>query len=550
MRLKQRIPTYIVGQTVTILDNLENRTTDNVSDAGIGDFGLINPMSSYQGRLAYIQSIDINGFYRIDLDRRSWSWSPNMFKESYDFEHVLLNPLPEYHVGQIVIITDTSNLRLGRDFHGLTVTDTMVRKAGNPARIMTVRPSVRGNIMLYTLQFLGDISPESHSWSASCFVQSYSTENLVAQIDEELNKQSKNKEMKEDFSIDDLKEGMYIFHDSYCSGNNRHILAMIAKIDGDRLHLRYIHKSNIRDYQMQHNLNSIDEEEIIKILHSGYSSSLTYTASFYKRGNIQFIADDIFIPNDEELKLLFNLSNEKFFKEDLKEGMLPTPDLFKESKFKLKKVDILTKTERLKDAFAFHIKNNIYVQNVSFGKYKTIKSDKTTKAITITKKDYKDILVKFSAVKITNFEDSAMIFGHKTRKEAMFKSLKADGKSKNIFKIHNVIFNYEKKGKFYHVLEINDGTLNLKFILSDLKLLLPNVNNYVLPKEREIKTETFCKVTRDKLLPVKKGEKVKVVKMFNRHVPVKGTYDKNTICIVVDNNNKQFECKAHQLKRV
>lgn len=541
MRLKQRIPTYIVGQTVTILDNLENRTTDNVSDAGTGDFGL-NPMSSYQGRLAYIQSIDINGFYRIDLDGRSWSWSPNMFKESYDFEHVLLNPLPEYHVGQIVTIHN--NLGLGRAFHGVTINSNMLTKVGRPARIMReldISPRV------YRIQFLDETLESPWNWTVSCFSQSYTEQNIVAEIDNEL---SKPKVKKEDFTIDDVKVGMYIFHDSYCSGNSRHILAMITKITNDRLDLRYIHKSNISDYQMQHNLNSIDEEEIIKILHSGYSSSLTYTASFYKRGTMQFIADNIFIPNDEELKLLFNLSNEKFFKEDLKEGMLPTPDLFKESKFKLKKVDILTKTERLKDAFAFHIKDNIYVQNVSFGKYKTIKSDKTTKAITITKKDYKDILVKFSAVKITNFEDSAMIFGHKTRKEAMFKSLKADGKSKNIFKIHNVIFNYEKKGKFYHVLEINDGTLNLKFILSDLELLLPNVNNYVLPKEREIKTETFCKVTRDKLLPVKKGEKVKVVKMFNRHVPVKGTYDKNTICIVVDNNNKQFECKAHQLKRV
>jgi len=548
MRLKQRIPTYIVGQTVTILDNLENRTTDNVSDAGIGDFGLINPMSSYQGILACIQSIDSNGFYRIDLDGRSWSWSPNMFKESYDFEPTLLSPVPIYARGQVVRIHNNLNLR--RAFHNITINDAMITLQGELARIdRIIINDTNPSRIVYRLAFFNGRG-NSYNWTASCFSQSYSTENLVAQIDEELNKQSKNKEMKEDFSIDDLKEGMYIFHDSYCSGNNRHILAMIAKITNDRLDLRYIHKSNIRDYQMQHNLNSIDEEEIIKILHSGYSSSLTYTASFYKRGTMQFIADNIFIPNDEELKLLFNLSNEKFFKEDLKEGMLPTPDLFKESKFKLKKVDILTKTERLKDAFAFHIKDNIYVQNVSFGKYKTIKSDKTTKAITITKKDYKDILVKFSAVKITNFEDSAMIFGHKTRKEAMFKSLKADGKSKNIFKIHNVIFNYEKKGKFYHVLEINDGTLNLKFILSDLELLLPNVNNYVLPKEREIKTETFCKVTRDKLLPVKKGEKVKVVKMFNRHVPVKGTYDKNTICIVVDNNNKQFECKAHQLKRV
>lgn len=541
MRLKENIPIYSVGQRVTILNDLSRRYLTS-RDASIGAIGRTN-MLDYQGREVTITNIGI--YYTILEDDGIYSWSPNMFKESYDFELTLLTPIPIYTIGQIVRIHNNLNLRI--PFHNITINDTMITLQGELARIdRIIINDTNPSRIVYKLAFFngrGNI----YNWTASCFSQSYTEQDIVAEVNNELNKQ---KTMKEDFSIDDLKEGMYIFHDSYCSGNSRHILAMITKITNDRLDLRCIHKSNIRDYQMQHNLNSIDEEEIIKILHSGYSSTLHYVASFRKLRNIQFIADNIFIPNDEELKLLFNLSNEKFFKEDLKEGLLPTPDLFKESKFKLKKVDILTKTERLKDAFAFHIKDNIYVQNVSFGKYKTIKSDKTTKAITITKKDYKDILVKFSAVKITNFEDSAMIFGHKTRKEAMFKSLKADSKSKNIFKIHNVIFNYEKEGKFYHVLEINDGTLNLKFVLSDLELLLPNVNNYVLPKEREIKTETFCKVTRDKLLPVKRGEKVKVVKMFNRHVPVKGTYDKNTICIVVDNNNKQFECKAHQLKRV
>ncbi len=541
MRIKQTIPTYIVGQQVTILDNLSLRERTTSRDAGLGNWNG-RDMLRYQGTVVTISRVN-DIFYSIENDGGEFSWTPNMFKESYDFEATLLTPPPEYHGGQIVTIHN--NLGLGRDFHGVTINDSMLRKVGHSARIIR---HIGGSLRAYKIQFLDETLESPWNWTVSCFSQSYTEQNIVAEIDNEL---SKPKVKKEDFTIDDVKVGMYIFHDSYNSGNSRHILAIVTNVTEENISLKYVHKTDLNDYQLHNDIVTMDEEHTIRaITIRGNDLNNMPIKIKYARGK-QYIVEAMYIPDERDLKSIFGLSNEKFFEDPLKEGMTPIPDLFKDSKFKLKKVDLQVNKKRYKDIYAFYIKDTLFIGVLGLNSYKSLNADMVLKNHGIGHKDYKDVLVNTCAVKVKSFEDSATIFGHKTRKEAMFNSVKKeDGKTKTIFKIHNVIFNYEKEGKYYHVLEVNDGTLNLKFLLSDLELMLPNVNNYVFPKERTIKTQTICKVTRDKLLPVSKGSKVTVVKMFNRHVPIKGTYDKNTVCVVVDSNNKQFECKVHQLKRV
>lgn len=541
MRIKETIPIYIIGEQVTIINNLQQRDISGL-DSGLDE----THMPSYQGRTVTISSRNASGSYNIIEDNGRYSWSPNMFKESYDFEQILLTPVPRYVEGQTVTIHN--NLRLGRAFHGITINTSMVTMQGELARISRIIvPSDNPNEVAYRLTFINNGRGDMYNWTASCFSQSYTTQDLVSEIDNELNK---SKVKKEDFSIEDVKIGMYIFHDSYNSPNSRHILAVVTKITEEHISLKYLHKSDLRDYQLRNGITTLDEEHILKAFTNHGSDLNNFTIQIKHAKGKQYIVESMYIPNERDLKSIFNLSNERFFEEPLKEGMTPIPDLFKDSKFKLKKVELQVGKVRFKDTYAFHIKDDLFIRVDSFNKYKTLNANIIFKNHGIGHKDYKDILTKLCATKIKSFEESAAVFGHKTRKEAMFNSFKKDSKTKNIFQIHNVIFNYEKEGKYYHVVEVNDGTLNLKFLLSDLELILPNVNNYVFPKERIIKTQTICKVTKDKLLPVTKGSKVTVVKMFNRHVPIKGTYDKNTVCVVVDTNNKQFECKVHQLKRV
>lgn len=548
MRIKQTIPTYTVGQRVTVLDDLNLRERAVSPDAGLGSWNG-RTMTRYQGTVVTISRVN-DIFYIIENDGGEFSWSPNMFKESYDFDQVLLTPVPVYHEGQIVRIHN--NLSLGREFHNISINSDMRTKQGRLARI---RQTIINDPIVYKLSFIDETDACPWSWTATCFEQSYTSVSSIGLAQEINQALEQNKEKEEEFTIDDIKPGMFLFHSQYCSFNSRHIIAVVKKIEDNRIFLRYIHKDAVKRYLSDRGVSlsqtKVTSDLVLECLNDiSYSSPLDYTIEIFKTHNRQYIATNIYVPTEEDLSLIYNLSNKNITDEVLKEGMLKVPNLFSDSKFKLKKIDVYTGKLRYIDIYAFHIKDFLYVGIISPGVYKTLKVDTVIKSNTIEIKDYKDILVNTTTAKIKSFEDSATIFGHKTRKEAMFKSIKEGSKAKTAFKIHNLIFNYEKEGKYYHVAEVNDGTLNLKFLLSDLELILPNINNYVFPKERTIKTETICKVTKDKLLPVKKGSEVKVVKMFNRHIPVKGTYDKNTVCVVTDINNKQFECKLHQLKRL
>lgn len=345
--------------------------------------------------------------------------------------------------------------------------------------------------------------------------------------------------------VNELYEGMYLYHEGHLMNSSRPILLQIDKINKDRIKCYYIFRNDApaEQYELALKLSScrhIYNIDVIKLK--------------FKDGR-NHISSEVFIPSNEELMEEWKVTN-KVAEVVLKEGHLMIPDLFSYSKYPIRKITYYSSGRSTTKDYYFEIKPDLLV-SYNNDKYKSVKPGAILERKLVNKTNYKELIVQWGKVKIKSFEESSALFGHKTRKKAMFDAVLGiapkSGKSiSKVYKVSNVIFNYEKEGKFYHVLEVNDGTLNLKFLLSDLELILPNVNNYVLPKDRVIKKGDTCKIVKDKLLPFKRNEKVKVLSMFNRHTPQKGVhvFDKDSVCIVVGSNNKEFECKVKQLKRI
>jgi len=270
----------------------------------------------------------------------------------------------------------------------------------------------------------------------------------------------------------------------------------------------------------------------------------------------QYISSTLYIPDNDILMERFGVTNRVIETKTKKiEGHLDLPNIFEGYKYP---VVMLSYTNDgyygIQKEYGFKISDKILVTYDGKTKVsKKINNILGTSKVANNEKHLKEIILNWSKATVKSYEKSVELFGHKTRKKAMFDAIDDKGKKK-VFKITSVKFNYDKEGTFYHIVELNDGTLNLKFLLDDINLVLPTINNYVAPKDRTIKAQDECKLVNNKITPVQKGSTVKVVKLFNRHQvhnPRLGVYDKNTIALVVDkNSNKQFECKIKQLKKI
>lgn len=269
-----------------------------------------------------------------------------------------------------------------------------------------------------------------------------------------------------------------------------------------------------------------------------------------------FISGDLYIPDNDVLMERFGVSNKLLDVETKKEeGHLDLPNIFEGYKYPVVNIAYTNNNSYgiYKD-YGFKISDKLLI--TYDGKTKTSKKiDNILGQTNVVKNEklLKELILNWSKANIKSYEKSVELFGHKTRKKAMFEATDDKDKKKS-YKITNVKFNYSKEGSFYHVVELNDGTLNLKFLLDDITLILPTINDYVAPKDRTIKVQDECKLVNNKITPIQKGSTVKVLKMFNRHQvhnPKLGKYDKNTVALVVDkSSNKQFECKIKQLKKI
>lgn len=415
---------YKLGDIVTIIDNLETRYRNtNYLDAGHGG----SQMALHQGRKATIVGYaGINSeYFVLDIDERHWSWSSNMFKESYEFEEPSNGPYV----------------------------------------------------------------------------------------------------------------GMYLYHTDFLPGNRHRaeLLFQIVNITEKEILTKYVDKNNVERY-------SLDLSNL-----SSCRTVLSYsdTINIITRFGTNYLTSSLIIPTNEDLMKNWGVTNviteEKV---ELKENMLAIPNILEYSK-----IPIVFGAFRSDKGYYtgnyFHINDNLCI---SYEKSKLIKHTNISGrwGSKISEGSYKKLIMNWGKAYIKNYEASSALFGHKTRKHNMFQESRD---KKQTFVINNVIFNYEKEGKYYHVLEINDNTGNLKMLLEDIKLILPDLNNYNIPKDRTIKKNSECKIVKDTLLPIKKGNKVKVLEVFNRHKPFKGKYDGNSYAKVIDTKtNKQFECKLKQLK--
>ena len=430
MKLKEKIPVYRLGSLVTIIDDLESRfVSDTTTDAGLDD-----TMKRYQG--SKVQITNIRGVhYTVNIDGSQWSWSYNMFKESYED----MNETPTFEVGT------------------------------------------------------------------------------------------------------------YLYHQSYVPGFSNVILLQITDITEREVKCKFIYET--------------DKEAKKHLLEKGnifaYSNSKVYNDDKEVRyiDTQYYVSRSLFIPSNEELYKTWGVTNKtEENSQPLKEGMLVIPNIFEKSKYPVNRLRIEDPTSKrrflsVRSGYYFEIRKDLIV-GFNGTKLYSLRNQTIVSRYSLKDKDYKEILVNWGKVRVKSYETSSELFAHKTRKKAMFEA--SDSKDKSTYKISNVIFNFEKEGKYYHVLEINDGTLNLKFSIDDLDIILPNCDNYNPPKDRNKLMGDQCKIVNDKLLPLRRGSVVKITKIFNRHTPVstKSPYDKNSIAVVIDSNHKQFECKLKQLKKV
>lgn len=280
----------------------------------------------------------------------------------------------------------------------------------------------------------------------------------------------------------------------------------------------------------------------------------TYNFGYVLNENneFQFINTSMYYPTNEQLEK-FGVSNNKNIEIVKTDNILL--DLFKNIKYPIEYLIFSSKKNNKSDyekheEVIFKITNDIFV-GYKNNKYITYKNCFRVKTLVIDDKIIKNIVKKWGKVTINNYVHSSNLFGHVTRKQKMNDLV---NNKKQIFTINNIIIDYEKNGNKYNVIEVFDGILNLKFLMEDVNLILPKVTNYIIPKDRTIKKFTECKIINNKLLPVVKNTKVKVIKLFNRHTPINNkTFDKNTIALVSvfgTSKFKQFECKIKQLKSI
>lgn len=167
---------------------------------------------------------------------------------------------------------------------------------------------------------------------------------------------------------------------------------------------------------------------------------------------------------------------------------------------------------------------------------------------------------QFAKVKIKDYTKSAEIFGYKPSKKEMFES-------NNLFKVNSIMFDYESKktNSKLDVVELDNGTKSLKFILDELEFIFAEPKGFNVPskinitkiRKTEVKGKTV-RIVKDKGLPVKKNDRAVLVDMWNTHQPLTGSrynkhevsWDKDTKVRIKLNDDKTIICKLKNIKFV
>lgn len=185
--------------------------------------------------------------------------------------------------------------------------------------------------------------------------------------------------------------------------------------------------------------------------------------------------------------------------------------------------------------------NNIFYKKVE--KYKNRSEESTIlfvpEKIKLSFDDFKDyvsieIINDFCKIKVISILDSVSEFKYKDRKKALI------GKDLTIHTI-NIQEKYGNKDKVYNSIILFDSNsenpLKTRFLMSDIKIVYPNLKGYNKPKERDIKTGVDIVFKKDfKQSGIQKGYKAKVLISRNIGNKVYSDISFNKKIITVNNN--------------
>lgn len=162
--------------------------------------------------------------------------------------------------------------------------------------------------------------------------------------------------------------------------------------------------------------------------------------------------------------------------------------------------------------------------------------------------DTNKVLLSELYVKILDCEESSSLFGFRPTKREMIGGY---------YKINNIDYSQicKKDNIERIVVEVENKELgkNLKFVLSDLEVQIPNLTDFIkgynTPKDRKIKLGVQVKVVNNKLTRLNIGDKLKVVNIFDKTIPTISNFkDKCQIIQCVNESGKQFNLKLKQVK--
>lgn len=442
-----------------------------------------------------------------------------------------------FSVGDLVTI----NIRMDQNY-GVVHTQTMVGRSGQVGRIRQVQPGEFNGRIGYSVSFPGDRFDDPFTWTEDMFLE-------YQMIDEEILPEETGKLTKSIYS-DFVKE---MTKDEYKVGTYCYYLAKKGRL-----------------------------YKITSVTSDGEYMNVINTDESYSRFEGQYTVRkrDIVIPEDAELLTKFGVTNGTLKNIDI-------PQFFKDSKYPIawasfeehfKPKDGRKIPSKKRAQYVYIVKKpDHYGEKASLiaiidGKCRLFTDIYANLSYDINPSlNISDKLANLCKARIIKIDDSVELFGNKAKKAEMLEEATIN---KKLYPIAGLMLGYDPKktGEGINIVELDSGTIKLKFKLSDIEVILPNLNGINLPKDRTIRKGAICKIIRDKQLPITKNQQVEVLEIMTktttnragngislgpdgRSYPIKLTkgekYDKNTIVRVATADNKQvFKCRIKNLKKL
>lgn len=175
---------------------------------------------------------------------------------------------------------------------------------------------------------------------------------------------------------------------------------------------------------------------------------------------------------------------------------------------------------------------------VSVDKKGAIKYEETPISITSNNKFIDlSVLIDQCEFRVINYIDSAKMFKFTEAKKALVGKIV---KVSNIG-IGDVVKKVDIPQNTIHV--VNEEGRNLRFLLSDIEIIYPNISSFNPPKDRIVKKGSIVKVVNDKRISIPKNERVKVL-----DIKVLGNHKWSKKYAIIEYQGKKIYSKTKDLK--